>query len=165
MLPGTSTGFPFFMSGGLTLRCCRDPHMENPRNTKNMSGLHSKCRGSPVSHAHPHTGNIYSFGIPHRNGEPSGITIPATLQGCWQHNPRAHPRTCPFCHLSCRLPSGLSITLDITCYPLQTIHQQTPMLSTLWALFRRLTKKEPRHIDGAKLLGGNRLVQNNPDNQ
>ena len=98
MLPGTSVGFPFFMFGGLALQCCRDIHMGNPRNTKNMSGLHSKCGGSPLSHAYPRTGNIFLFGIPHRNRRPSGLTIPRTLQGCWQGNtrPPAHVHVLSF---------------------------------------------------------------------
>jgi len=79
--PGPLVG-SLFVICRVTLHVCREDRREtytkNPQNTKNMSGLHSKCRGSPVAHAYPY-GDKYLF--VHRwcrSGWPSRQTSPAT---------------------------------------------------------------------------------------
>ena len=57
-LPGPVVGSLFCYLGS-TLHVCREDHIDNPQNRKNMSGLHSKCGGSPVAHAYPRTAKYF----------------------------------------------------------------------------------------------------------
>jgi len=61
--PNGSQNGPRWFSGGVfllgTLEVRKIPCMDNLKITKNMSGLHSKCRGGGVSLAYPRTAKYF----------------------------------------------------------------------------------------------------------
>ena len=49
----------FLFGGGVSPNGSQINHIDNLKSRKNMSGLHSKCRGGGVSLAYPRTSHIF----------------------------------------------------------------------------------------------------------